>query len=230
MSSTFQPDLPTKELHSESEVIPDSLCNLDKATYKEGPNNQLSMFPYLQKGCDYSYFYSLPGVHEDTADEMVNKHGWHVLSALESDKRVKLHHLESDITYLMQQNQVGIDFVDEQKCGGKNSVWKDPGGGSKFGATPHLNNPIKDNIKLSDVVLPNENFRAELVNYPVDHLDSTVCDRPRSDSVSIDVYLNELLKMPEYSDMNVKKELEKKLKCQAESSPLWGKERLAQWN
>ncbi|KAJ9169595.1 hypothetical protein P3X46_017764 [Hevea brasiliensis] len=217
-SSLYLPDLRTKGLDSESELIPDSLCNLDKAIYKEGPNNQLPMFPYLQKESDNSYFCSLPGIDQNTADEVANKHGGHVLSTLENDKSVKLLHLGSGISYLEQQNQVGIDFVDEQKCGGENSVWKNPDVGSKLNVTSHLNNSVKDNIKLYNVVLPNENFGADLVNYPVDLLDSTVCDRPKSDGM--DVYLNGVVNMPESSDMNVKKELEKKLEYQAESSHL----------
>nr|QEA69209.1 MYC33 [Hevea brasiliensis] len=213
-NSLYMPDLPTKGLDSESEVIPGSLCNLDKATDKEGQ----PMFPYLQKKCDNSYFCSLPGIHQNTTDEVVNKPGGHVLSTLMNDKSVKSPQLRSYISYLEQQNQVGIDFVDDHKCGGGTSAWKDPGEPSKLNVTPHLNNSVKDNIRLCDVILPNEKFEADPVNYPVNLLGSTVCDRSKSDG--IDVHLHGMLGMPEFSDMSMKNELEKKLEYQAGTSHL----------
>ncbi|KAG8641759.1 transcription factor bHLH155 isoform X3 [Manihot esculenta] len=216
-SSLYMPDLPTKGLDSESEVVPGSLCNLDTATDKEGPN-QLPMFPYLQKQCDNSYFCSVPAIHQNTEDEVVNKCCEHVPSTLMNDESVKFLQLRSDISCLEQQNQVGIDFVDDHNCGGGTNVWKDPGKASKLNATPHFNNSVKDSTTLCDVILPNEKFGADPANYPVNLLDSTVCDVPKSDSTG--VYLSGVMGMPEISDMNIKNELEKKLEYQAESSHL----------
>ncbi|KAF2286610.1 hypothetical protein GH714_022843 [Hevea brasiliensis] len=98
------------------------------------------------------------------------------------------------------------------------SAWKDPGEPSKLDVIPHLNNSVKDNIRLCDVILPNEKFEADPVNYLVNLLGSTVCDRSKSDG--IDVHLHGMLGMPEFSDMSMKNELEKKLEYQAGTSHL----------
>ncbi|KDP26554.1 hypothetical protein JCGZ_17712 [Jatropha curcas] len=216
-SSIYLSELSTKGLHSESEVIPHSLCNLDKAADKEGSNNQLPMFPFLQKQCDNSYFCTSPGTHHNTAVEMVNKHGVHVLSSPLNGESVKLHQLRSDIPYLEKQNQVGVDLIGGHTCGGETSVWKDSGGGSVTNV-PQLDDSIKDNINLCDVIGPGEKFRVDLTNFPVNLLDSTISDRPKCDS--LDNYLNELLNMPGSSNVNLKKDFEKKMKYQAEPSHL----------
>ncbi|XP_048232536.1 transcription factor bHLH155 isoform X2 [Ricinus communis] len=215
-TSLYLPDVPTQSLDSESVVIPDNLCNLDKAADK-GPYNQSTMFPYLQKQSDDSYFYSLPGIHQKTAVELVNKYGGGGLSLPVNISSVKLLQPRSNISYLEQHNQVGINLVVDHTCGGKTSVWKDPGRGSELNVTPHLDNSVKDNINLCDVILPDQKFGADPANFPMDLLDSTVCDRHKSDEIDI---LNGALDMPESSSIDLKKHLEKKLEYQAGSSHL----------
>ncbi|XP_065873915.1 transcription factor bHLH155 isoform X2 [Euphorbia lathyris] len=208
---SYLPDLLAKGLDSESEVIPDCLSSLDKATVKGGPEYQLPMFPYLPKhGDDSSYFCSLPSIYQNRAVEAVNRHGGCGVSIPLNDENLNLLHLRSSISYLGQPNQVGINLVDNHQFGGK----KDPSWGSESNLTPHLNNSTEDSINFCDV-LPTEKFSTDLVNFPPDLLDSIVCGGPASDG--LDIYVNGVLNMPESSNVNLKRDMEKKLEYQGES-------------
>ncbi|WCJ38383.1 Transcription factor bHLH155 [Euphorbia peplus] len=209
-NASYLPDILAKGLDMESEVTPDCLSSLDKATVKGGPEYQLPMFPYLPKqGDNSSYFCSIPSMYQSRAVEAVNRHGGCGVSIPLNDENVNLLHIRSNTSYSGQQNP--INLVDHHPFGGK----KDPSGGSESNLTPHLNNSTKDGTDFCDV-LPTEKFNTDLVNFPPDLLDSIVCGGPRSDG--IDIYVNGAPNMPESSNINLKKDMESKLEYQGESS------------
>lgn len=206
--------MPSKVLASE--VIPDGLCNIHKAANKEEPNDWLPVFPYLQKQRDIcSYISSLPIIHQKTAFEASNKHERLELSPSTNDESVKLLQQRSNVSYLDHQNQLGMNLISDQMRGGETSVLNNPGGESEHNVTRHSNNFVRDNINVCDVIVPCEKFGADLANFTTNFLDSNVCDRVKSDG--IDSYLDEVLNIPESSDMKFRKDLEK-LEYQAESA------------
>uniref|UniRef100_A0A2P2KKC1 BHLH domain-containing protein n=1 Tax=Rhizophora mucronata TaxID=61149 RepID=A0A2P2KKC1_RHIMU len=211
-SSSFLHDLSTKGFSSED--VPDSLCYLDKAANKEGPNDWFLVVPHLQKHSDNSS--SISSFHQDKAVGLSNNHDGLELSTPGNDRSVKLLNRKQDGFCLENQNQTGLNLISDQICGQASSVWREQTGGSEQIASVHLNKALGSYIKSCDVMLPSEKFRTNLASSPVGLLDSTLCDRVKSDS--LDVHLNWVSNVPKSSGVSLKKDLENNMECQAESS------------
>ena len=140
------------------------------------------------------------------------------ISTPTNDESIKLLHLRSNTSYLDNQSQLGMDIISDQMYGGESNVWKDLGWGSEHNVTKHLNSFMKDKVDPSDLILPNEKFGADLAGFSADLFDATILDRDKS--VGTNLHPKLVLDAPESSNITFKKDLEKKLDHQAESTHL----------
>ncbi|KAF9682994.1 hypothetical protein SADUNF_Sadunf05G0166200 [Salix dunnii] len=161
------------------------------------------------------YISSLPGVHQKTAAELKNKQEVLEISTPTNDESINLHNLRSNASYLDHQGQLGMNIISDRMFGGETSVWKDLGRESEHNMTMHSNSFMRENVSLSDLILPNEKLGAGLVGFPADLFDSTFCDRDKSGGINRP---NVVLNAPESSDITFKKDLEKKLDHPVEST------------
>ncbi|KAJ6681231.1 TRANSCRIPTION FACTOR EMB1444-RELATED [Salix koriyanagi] len=151
-----------------------------------------------------------------TAAELKNKQEVLEISTPTNDESINLHNLRSNASYLDHQGQLGMNIISDRMFGGETSVWKDLGRESEHNMAMHSNSFMKENVSLSDLILPNEKLGADLVGFPADLFDSTFCDRDKSDDINL--HPNVVLNAPESSDITFKKDLEKKLDCPVEST------------
>ncbi|KAB5568276.1 hypothetical protein DKX38_002069 [Salix brachista] len=165
-----------------------------------------------------SYISSLPGINQKTAAGLRNKQQVLEISTPTNDESIKLLHLRSNASYLDHQSQPGMNIISDQMYGGESNVWKDLGRGSEHNVTKHLNSFMKDKVNPSDLILPNEKFGADLAGFPADLFDATILDRDKS--VGTNLHPKLVFDAPESSNITFKKDLEKKLDFQAESTHL----------
>uniref|UniRef100_A0A6N2KXG1 BHLH domain-containing protein n=1 Tax=Salix viminalis TaxID=40686 RepID=A0A6N2KXG1_SALVM len=153
-----------------------------------------------------------------TAAGLRNKQQVLEISTPTNDESIKLLHLRSNASYLDHQSQPGMNIISDQMYGGESNVWKDLGRGSEHNVTKHLNSFMKDKVNPSDLILPNEKFGADFAAFPADLFDATILDRDKS--VGTNLHPKLVLDAPESSNITFKKDLEKKLDHQAESTHL----------
>ncbi|XP_024456961.2 transcription factor bHLH155 isoform X2 [Populus trichocarpa] len=151
-----------------------------------------------------------------TAAELKNKQEVLEIPTPTNDESIDLLNLKSNASYLDHRSQLGMNIISDRMFGGETSVWKDLGRGSEHNTTMHSNSFMRENVSLSDLVLPNEKLGADLAGFPADLFDSTICDRDKSDSINLRP--NVVLNAPESSDITFKRDLEKKLDHPAEST------------
>jgi hypothetical protein len=135
------------------------------------------------------------------------------ISTPTNDESIKLLHLRSNASYLDHQSQLGMNIISDQMYGGETNVWKDLGRRSEHNVTMHSNSFMKDKVNPSDLILPNDKLGADLAGIPADLFDATICE---SDGTNL--YPKLVLDAPESSNITLKKDLEKKLDHQAEST------------
>ncbi|KAL3603513.1 hypothetical protein D5086_004372, partial [Populus alba] len=133
-----------------------------------------------------------------------------------NDESIQLLHLRSNASYLDHQSQLGMNIISDQMYGGETNAWKDPGRRSEHNVTMHSNGFMKDKVNPSDLILPNDKLGADLSGIPADLFDTTICEGEKSDGTNL--YPKLVLDAPESSNITFKKDLEKKLDHQAEST------------
>ncbi|XVE72964.1 hypothetical protein DITRI_Ditri11bG0079800 [Diplodiscus trichospermus] len=193
-SSLFQPDLPAKLL--DSEVMP-----LDKAVEKEGPYVLLPEFSHCQKYSNSSFVLPLSSNHLKGAGKVENKHEGIELSSAGNDESAKLATSRSNVSTLEHQNQLGSNLINNVVYKGETSGWENSNLGPE---NLYANNPVVDSINSFNVALQAE-------HHGVDHacfsnfLHSALGDTVKPDGLSS--CRNEVLDMPESSDMKFQKDL-----------------------
>ncbi|KAJ8899467.1 hypothetical protein K2173_018441 [Erythroxylum novogranatense] len=199
MRSSFYPSgLPMKG--SALEAFPDTLCYLDRAANKEGPNDQLPMFSELQKQSDdSSYSYS---AFEKTT-EVINIHDG--LDLMGNDQSVSILPLKLNKTSLEHQDQIGFNSISYMGSEVENSA-KKLSEGSKKVILEHTNNSIENNIRTCDAMLPREIFKTDFMKLPTELLDYTLCYGVKPDQP--DMHMNGLVDIPKSSGISLRKDLE----------------------
>ncbi|KAG6783822.1 hypothetical protein POTOM_009496 [Populus tomentosa] len=167
--------------------------------------------------CIKDVFFTLQdsSVRHKTAAGLRNKQVLEILTPT-NDESIKLLHLKSNASYLDHQSQLGMNIISDQMYGGETNVWKDPGRRSEHNVTMHSNSFMKDKVNPSDLILPNDKLGADLSGIPADLFDATICEGDKSDGINL--YPKLVLDAPESSNITFKKDLEKKLDHQAEST------------
>ncbi|XVF21613.1 hypothetical protein REPUB_Repub12eG0105200 [Reevesia pubescens] len=205
-SSLFEPDLPTKLL--DSKVVP-----LDKAVDKEGPDVLLPEFSHQWKYSGSSFVLPLSSNHSKGAVKVENKHEGLEPSSAGSDESANLLTPRSNLSNLEHQNQLGRILINNGVCKGESSGWKNSSLGPE---NVYANNPVVGGINLFNVALQAEKYgvdHAYYSNFPHSALSDTV------KSGGLSSYQNEVLDIPETSDIKFQKDL-KKLGNQNDSSDL----------
>ncbi|KAJ4822109.1 hypothetical protein Tsubulata_002831 [Turnera subulata] len=202
MGSLCLPDLPAKDLASE--VGPNGFCNQDITAIKGVPKDWMPVFPYLLEHSHNPHIASVPVIPQKSGFELSKKRESPEQSAPKEHERSKLLQLKSNLPYSDHQNQLGID---DHMYGGETSVWRNLHGASEPNVTLQTSNYLRANINPCNDILPVEKFEDDPANFPVDLIDSTVCNRVKSHGM--DIYTNGVLDKPGVVDVKFKKELEK---------------------
>ncbi|XWS46950.1 hypothetical protein CRYUN_Cryun14cG0112100 [Craigia yunnanensis] len=236
-SSLFKPDLPTKLL--DSEVIPldravdkerpdifspefshppkysDSLFvlplsrNHSKGVVEvENKREELELSSagsnsYPRKYSDSSFVLPLSSNHPKGAFKDENKHEGLELSSAGVDESAKLLTPRSNVSNLEHQNQLGSNLINNGVRKGEMTGWKNS---SLEPENVHANNPVVANINLFNVALQAGQYGVDHANYSSNFLHSALSDTVKSDSLC---YRDEVLDIPESSDVKFQKDLKK---------------------
>ncbi|EOX94495.1 Basic helix-loop-helix DNA-binding superfamily protein isoform 3 [Theobroma cacao] len=196
-SSLFQLDLPTKLLDSDG--IP-----LDKTVDEQGPDALLPEFSHPRKYSDRLFVLPLSNNHPKGAVEVENKHEGLELSSARNDESAKLLTPRSNVSNLEHQNQLGRILINNGVWKGENSGWKN-------------SSLVPENVYANNPVGGRERYGVDHAYFSSNFLNSAHSDTVKSSSLSS--YPNEVLDIPESSDMKFQKDL-KKLGNQNEISHL----------
>ncbi|KAK9280728.1 hypothetical protein L1049_003616 [Liquidambar formosana] len=197
------PDISTRVLGSEVCVR-----NLDKAANKERPNVWSPMFPSLEKDSDgSSYFVPLSGIHQKKVVEGVNKRGGLKSPMSVSDEVTKLFQPNSEIFVLERQKEIQMKLLNDRKCVGESSGWRDAGVGFEPNVTPYSQDVHAKDTGLHNVASPADNPGVAFPYFPSDLLDSSSCEIVKFDGV--DRHQDGVLHIRQTSGMQVQKDLEK---------------------
>ena len=180
--------------------------HLEKTLNHERPDIWFSIFPYLGKDNDGSYFFSLPSNNQGMAVDVVNKHGELELPTSEADESSKLLQSQTSILELEHQKVTGTSLISNQKCAEEISRCKD----TAMDMGNHVNRLLHDSVvgddNLSNTILPSEKVQVDSTNFSSDQINAAVYNRIRSDGV--DYYHNGVLHVNGSSDIKFQKDRE----------------------
>ena len=212
-SSFAQSDISTRG--SASDIVPDSLFNLDKGIHKERPNVWSPMFPIFGKHNDSSFIFQLPAIHQNRAVNMFNKDGGLELSSSQSDESTKFLQPRSENFVLEGQKQVQMKLISNTKRE-EASGWRDADVSSEHNDASYPYNSFVENINSCSTALAADKSQVDFACFPFGFFDSVDCNRIKLHGVNC--HENGVLHLPDPSDMQLQKNLEKKLEFPSELS------------
>ncbi|XVF80937.1 hypothetical protein PTKIN_Ptkin15bG0115700 [Pterospermum kingtungense] len=223
-SSLIEPDLPTKLLDSEvipldkavdepqkysdsSFVLPLTSNPLKGAVKVKNEHEGLELSStvsdsYLQKYSDSSFVLPLSSNHPKGAFEDENEHEECQLSSTWSDESAKLQTPRLSVSNLEHQNQLGNNLINNGACKGESSGWKN----SSLEPENVFANPV-GNINLFNAALQGEQYGVDHSYYSSNSLRSAFSDTVKSGTLC--TYRDEVLDIPESSDIKFQKDLKK---------------------
>ncbi|XWS36407.1 hypothetical protein CRYUN_Cryun20dG0083100 [Craigia yunnanensis] len=157
---------------------------------------------YPVKYSDSSFVLPLSSNHPKGAVEDENKHEGLELSSAGSDESAKLLTPRSNVSHLEHQNQLGSNLINNGVRKGETSGWKNS---SLETGNIHAKNPVVGNINLFIVALHAEQYGVSHAYYSSNFLHSALSDTVKSGSLCS--YRDEVLDIPEFSDLKFQKDL-----------------------
>lgn len=212
-SSLAMSDISTRG--SASDIVPDSLFNLDKGIHKERPNVWSPMFPIFGKHNDSSFIFQLPAIHQNRAVNMFNKDGGLELSSSQSDESTKFLQPRSENFVLEGQKEVQMKLISNTKRE-EASGWRDADVSSEHNDASYPYNSFVENINSCSTALAADKSQVDFACFPFGFFDSVDCNRIKLHGVNC--HENGVLHLPDPSDMQLQKNLEKKLEFPSELS------------
>ncbi|RVW24565.1 Transcription factor EMB1444 [Vitis vinifera] len=139
---------------SASDIVPDSLFNLDKGIHKERPN--------------------LPAIHQNRAVNMFNKDGGLELSSSQSDESTKFLQPRSENFVLEGQKQVQMKLISNTKRE-EASGWRDADVSSEHNDASYPYNSFVENINSCSTALAADKSQVDFACFPFGFFDSVDC-------------------------------------------------------
>ena len=171
------------------------------------------MFPVFGKHDDSSYIFQLPGIHQNRAVNMLNKDGVLELSSSQSDESTKFLQSRSENLVLEGQKRVQMKLISNTKREGETSG---ADVGSEHNDTSYPYNSFMENINSFSTALAADKSQVDFACFPFGFFDSVDCNRVKLHGVNC--HENGVLHLPDTSDMQPQKDLEKKLEFPSELS------------
>lgn len=205
--SLAQSDLSTRS--STSDIVPDSLFNLDKGIHKERSSVWSPMFPVFRKHDDSSYIIQLPGIQQNRAVNMLNKDGGLELSSSETDESTRFLQPRSENFVLEGQKRVHKKLISNTKREGETSGWSGADVSSEHNDASYPYNSFMENINSFSTALAADKSQVDFACFPFGFVDSVNCNRVKL--CGANCHENGVLHLPNTSDMQTQNDLEKKL-------------------